>query len=192
MVRRRRMVRRYRPEPVDPDALERIIAAARRAPSAGFSQGQHLVVVTEAATRAAVAELCREGEHTARGFDRWLSVAPVHVVPCTRRADYEARYADSDKQRSVGPDGWQVPFWWVDAGATLMLLLLAAVDEGLAGGFIAVPDPRTLCRLLELPADVAPVGVVTIGHPAPDRRSGSLARGRRPADEVVHRERWRA
>jgi nitroreductase len=70
-----------------------------------------------------------------------------------------------------------------------MLLLLGAVDEGLAAGFLAVPaDP--LRALLGIPEDVDPVGLVTIGHPAPDRRSGSLARGRRPSDEVVHRGRW--
>lgn len=190
VVRRRRMVRRYLPDPVDGGALERILATARRTPSAGFSQGQHLVVVTQRARRQAIADVCREPEHVARGFDRWLSTAPVHVVPCVRRSDYDRRYAHADKARSEGPAGWQVPFWWVDAGATLMLVLLAAVDEGLAAGFVAVPDPPALRDVLDLPGDVDPVGVITVGHPAPDRRSASLARGRRPADEVIHRERW--
>ncbi len=69
-------------------------------------------------------------------------------------------------------------------------MLLAAVDEGLAAGFLgshAMPD---LERLIGLPEDMKAIGVVTIGHPAPDRRSGSLARGRRDRAEVVHREQW--
>src|SRR4051812_8309954 len=47
ILRRRRMIRAYRPEPVPHDVLERVVATVRRAPSAGFSQGQRLVVVTD-------------------------------------------------------------------------------------------------------------------------------------------------
>lgn len=184
------MVRSYRTDPVDPEALQRVLDHARRGPSAGHSQGQHLVVVTDGTLRARVAELCREPDHVARGFDPWLSRAPVHVVPCVRRSDYDSRYAEPDKAGSRGPDRWDVPFWWVDGGATLMLLLLGAVDEGLAAGFLAIGDTAALRRLLAIPEDVAPLGVVTIGHGAPERRARSLQRGRRAAAEVVHRERW--
>ncbi len=183
------MVRAYLPDPVDPVAVERILHAAQRAPSAGFSQGQSFVVVTEPTARARVAEVCREPSYRARGFAPWVSAAPVLVVPCMREAAYHERYAEPDKARSVPPRDWPVPFWWVDGGATLMLLLLAAVDEGLAAGFLAA-DPAGLRAVLGIPSDVASLGVVTIGHAAMDRRSGSLRRGRRPLDEIVHRERW--
>lgn len=183
------MVRSYRPDPVDPAAVERILDAARRAPSAGFSQGQSFVVVTEPAARAQVAEVCREPSYRSRGFAPWISAAPVLVVPCVRQAAYHERYAEPDKARSVPPRDWPVPYWWVDGGAALMLLLLAAVDEHLAAGLLAA-DPQGLRAVLGIPADVAPLGVVTIGHPAPDRRSGSLRRGRQPLEDVVRRERW--
>jgi nitroreductase len=183
------MVRRYTPEPVDLTALDRILDTARRAPSAGFSQGQSFVVVTDAARRGRIAEVCGESAYVARGFDPWISAAPVLVVPCVSADAYRRRYAEPDKARSTPPDEWDVPFWWVDGGAALMLLLLAVVDEGLAAGFLAT-DTETLRGELGIPEEVTPLGLVTIGHPAPDRRSGSLARGRRPVDEVVHRERW--
>lgn len=183
------MVRAYLPAPVDPVAVERILHIAQRAPSAGFTQGQSFVVVTEPAARARVAEVCREPSYRARGFAPWVSAAPVLVVPCVREAAYHERYAEPDKIRSFPPPDWPVPFWWVDSGAALMLLLLATVDEGLAAGFLAA-DPAGLRAVLGIPSDVAPLGVVTIGHAATDRRSGSLRRGRRPLDEIVHRERW--
>lgn len=185
------MVRNYRTDAVDPAALERMLDVARRGPSAGFAQGVHFVVVT-GDERGSLAELCDEPAYAAHGFDRWLSRAPVHIVLCVSRGDYDARYAAADKSRSRGPADWPVPFWWVDAGAALMLLLLAAVDEGLAAGLLAVDDTPALRGLLDLPDDVAPVGLVTVGHAATDRRSGSLARGRRPLDRVVHRGRWGA
>lgn len=191
-VRRRRMVRSYRPDPIEPAVLERILDTARRGPSAGYAQGQHFVVLTDQADRARLAELCGEARYVADGFEPWLSRAPVHVIPCVRKADYETRYAAPDKATSTPPEEWRVPFWWVDAGAALMLLLLATVDEGLAAGLLSLADTAELRDFLGLPDDVAPLGLVTIGHGAQDRRSGSSARGRRPVHEVVHHGRWGA
>lgn len=189
VVRRRRMVRHYTDAPVDAAVLDRILDTARRGPSAGFTQAQSFVVVTSEQVRHAIAGLCDEPEYVEAGFDPWISQAPVHVVPCTSAEAYRRRYAEPDKATSTAPDDWDVPFWWVDGGAALMLLLLAVADEGLAAGFLAAPA-TPLRDLLAIPAEQLPLGLVTIGHPAPDRRSSSLARGRRPLDDVVRRERW--
>lgn len=191
VVRRRRMVRNYRDEPVDPAAIERIVEATRRGPSAGYSQGLRLVVVTDREKRRAIAELADEAEYVARGLGPWISVAPVHLAICVRENDYHERYNEPDKK---GPDEdeieWPVPYWWVDAGAALMLALLAAVDEGLAAGFVGFHSVPELKEALGIPDDVSPIGVVTIGKPAPDVRSSSLNRGPKPSDEVVHHEHW--
>lgn len=192
VVRRRRMIRRYLPDPVPAEKIQRIVDAARRAPSAGYSQGQHFVVVTDTQTRAAIAEACGEPQHVAAGRDAWISVAPVHVIPCVAADDYRARYAEADKARSASPDEWDVPFWWVDAGCALMLLLLAAVDEGLGAGFLAA-DSAALREPLAIPVEVAPLGVVTLGRPAGDGGpAGSAARGIRPPSETVHVGAWDA
>ncbi len=71
-----------------------------------------------------------------------------------------------------------------------MLVLLAAVDEGLAAGFAGVRDLAALRALLEIPEEVTPVGVIPIGHGAPDTPSPSLKRGRKAAAEYMHQERW--
>lgn len=181
------MVRRYSPEPLAPGQLERILETARRHPSAGFSQGIHFVLVTEPTLRLQVARLAGEEDYIARGFDPWLSVAPVQVVLAASQADYERRYAEADKS---GTDSWCVPYWWVDAGAALMLLLLAAAEEGLGAGFLGSHRLSGLKELLGIPEGVHPAGLVTLGHALPDRHSSSVKRGRRPLDELVHRERW--
>lgn len=186
-IRRRRMVRRYQALGVSAEAVERIVNAGLSAPSAGHSQGQSLVVVTDAGLRTEIARLAGEPGYSERGFDPWLSGAPVHIVVCVSADAYHRRYREPDKS---GAGGWPVPYWWVDGGAALMAVLLAAVDEGLAAGFLGSHSIPGLSRLLGIPEDNAPLGVVTIGHPAPDRRSGSLARGRRPRSETVHYQRW--
>ena len=103
------MVRSYKSEPVPREVLERILDNARRAPSAGFTQGQSFVVITDPATRRAIAELAHEHEYVADGFDPWISSAPVHVIICTSEAAYRARYAEPDKASSDKADEWPVP-----------------------------------------------------------------------------------
>lgn len=186
VVRARRMVRRYRPDPVDPAALDRILDTARRGPSAGFSQPQRFVVVTGERSRRAIADACGEPAAVARGLAPWLSVAPVHVLPCVRHASYDERYGQADKAASGGPGSWDVPFGWMDGGAALMLLLLAVVEEGLGAGFLAI-DPARVAAAVQIPDGWAPMGLVTIGHAVDDGRPGSQNRPRLPLSEIVHR-----
>jgi FMN reductase [NAD(P)H] len=190
VVARRRMVRNYTDEPVEREAVERILRAAKRAPSAGYTQGQYFVVVTDPATRREIATLSNEDEYVKQGFDPWISSAPVHVVVCVSEADYHRRYREPDKLEDGKEIEWPVPYWWIDGGAALLLLLLAAVDEELAAGFFGFHRMTGLNELLGIPLEVSPLGVVTIGHPAPDRRSGSLTNRRKPFERVAHWERW--
>jgi nitroreductase len=192
VVRRRRMVRNYDSETaVSQDALERIAAAAQRAPSAGFSQGQRLVIVTDPARRQRIAEICHEPEYVEAGFDPWVSRAPALIVPCVSEQIYHARYQEPDKVNDDGTEiDWPIPYWYVDVGATVMLILLAAIDEGLAAGFLGTHRTADLQQELGLPTDMIPVGVITVGHPLPDRRSGSLKRGWVKPDDFAHWEKW--
>ncbi len=192
VLRRRKAVRNYVEEPIPRETLERIVARGRRVPSGGFSQGLRLIVVTDADTRRRIAELADEAEHTAAGFDPWISRAPAHIVIGTREEDYHDRYRQPDKVADDGTEiHWPVPYWHVDAGAAMMLLMLAAVDEGLAAGVFGVLEWGPIWDLLGIPDDVLPVGVVTVGKAAPESRErGSRARGWKPIDEVVRWERW--
>ncbi|MBU1225598.1 MAG: nitroreductase family protein [Actinobacteria bacterium] len=186
VVRRRRMVRRYRTDPVDPAALERIVAAAGRGPTAGNAGGISLVAVTSQETRTALAGLAGEAGWVARGYQPWLSAAPVHLVLCVEPATYRSRYAEPDKD----PAALAIPWWWVDGGAALLLILQAAVDEGLAAGFLGAHAVAGVADLLGIPKGVEVVGIVTIGHPLPEAPASSARRGRRPFGEFVHREHW--
>lgn len=191
VVLKRRMVRHFSPEPVDPEVIKRILEFAQHAPSAGYTQGQSFVVVTNPDTKKALAELCGEEFYVSRGFHPFISGAPVVVVPCTSEEAYHRRYREPDKQQ---PDGseieWPVPYWHFDIGAASMILLLAVVNEGLAAGFAGAHDLDAVRALLNLPAEVTPVGVIPIGHGAPDVPSPSLKRGRKALEQQVYWEKW--
>ncbi len=192
VVRRRRVVRGYRDEPVDVALLQHLVDLARHAPSAGFTQGQRFIVVTDSGLRGQIARLAGEQRYVARGFRPWLSQAPVHVVVCCDENAYRARYREPDKRGKHGRGAldWPVPYWHVDAGAALMLLMLGAVDAGLASGFLGVHRVPGLEELLGIPPGVHPVGIVTIGHPRGDQPSPSRQRGRLALEEMVSWDRW--
>ncbi len=191
LVRKRRMVRGFLDTPVPAEVVDGLVETIRHAPSAGFAQGVAVVVVTEPERRRAVARVAGEERYTSAGHRPWISEAPVQIVLCTSEEVYHRRYREPDKLRADGAETeWPIPYWHTDAGAALMLLLLAVVDAGLSAAFVGVYRWRELQALLGIPAEFVPIGVVLIGYGAPDKRSPSLARGRRPLAEIVHREAW--
>jgi nitroreductase len=187
ILARRRMHRSFLRDPLPREQLERIAAVVRRAPSGGFAQGTSIVVVTEAERRREIAARFELP-------DGFVADAPAHLVVCVSEARYHARYNEPDKLAATGgvEVTWPVPYWFVDAGALLMLLLLAAIDEGLASAFVGHPDQkRILGELLALPDDVVPIGVALVGKPGPAPPAGSrLRERRRPLADLVHWERW--
>ncbi len=197
LLPRRRMVRHYSAEPIPREQVERVVSTVRRAPSAGYSQGQRLLVVTEEAGRALVAQaLADAGWAGDPDREPWLESAPVHILVCTREDDYHERYRLPDKLDEGEEIDWPVPYWFVDAGAALMLLLLGAIDEGLAAGVSGVPrDAAAALRSsFGIPEDVDVVALVTVGVGAPDPGWSAVTsrrtQPRRAPDEVVRWERW--
>jgi len=183
------MVRTYDPDrDVADDVLHRLLDLATRAPSAGFSQGWDFLTLRG----GALVRFWAETTDPDTPADAWLQgmrTAPVVVLCLSDPGRYLDRYAEPDKgwtDRDLAR--WPIPYWDVDTGMAAMVLLLSAVDEGLGACFFGVPSRRhdAVRDAFSVPADRRVVGAVTVGHPAPDRRSPSLRRGRRPLAEVVH------
>lgn len=195
MVRRRRMVRTYTDAPVDPSAVDRALEHAARAPSAGNSCGWAFLRLDRPDE---VARFWRATSPagTAQQPSRWLEGmrrAPVLIVPMSSKDAYLDRYAEPDKGWTDRDEArWPIPYWHVDTGMAALLILQTAVDEGLGACFFGIPPERmeTFRTEFGVPGDHTPIGAITIGHPAPDRRSPSLRRGRPSLDEIVHRARW--
>jgi nitroreductase len=191
VVMRRRAVRRFEDSGVPRQTIEEIARLAQRTPSAGFSQGQRLVVVTDPTRRREVAAVCREADYVEMGFGPWISECAAQFIPCVSAEIYHRRYREPDK---VGDDGeemdWPTPYWWIDIGKTSMVVMLAAHDAGLAAGFAGPQDVPGLKAILGLPDEFHPIGVIPVGRPLPDVRSPSLKRGWVPFEDFAHWERW--
>ncbi len=198
-LRRRRMVRRYEPDrPVSAVALEAVLAAALRAPSAGFTQGVSLLVLDTTRSRDAFWAAAAEPGPAERMPSGWLAgmrTAPVLVLVWTSEVAYRDRYAQPDKGwTEPDPERWSAPYWFVDAGMATMAALLAAVDVGLGACFFGVPPARVdaVRSAFAVPPDQLSVGVLSLGHRPPEvAPSGSaVRRPRKPPEQLVHRGRW--
>lgn len=195
VLRRRRMVRHFTDDAVDDETIERILAAALRAPSAGYSQGYSLVVLRDGADRARfwASQGPTEGGGWEPAVREAIQRAPVIVVALASKDAYLDRYARADKGWSDRDEArWPVPYWHVDTGFLCLLMLLASVDEGLGAllfGLIPADIPA-FRREFDVPDAWDPVGCVAIGHEDPTAPRRDLRARRRPAEEIIHRDRW--
>ncbi len=193
-MRRRRNVYGFLARPIDRGTLEEILDDSAHVPSAGFTQDCDLVVVRDAAVKKELAEAAREPEYLKRGQakSRFISGAPVVVVPCGNRSLFEARYG-APAEKSA-----RLPWWLIDAGFVSLALILSAFEKGLAASFIGGFDDDRVAKALSLPRDgsVVPLAIVPMGYA---RKEGSarrqkeksiVAARRRDRKDVVHWDRW--
>jgi nitroreductase len=194
VVRRRKMVRSFSGRPVPGPVLDRLLDTALRAPSAGNTGGWDTVVLRSGTEMSVFWEATTTAQWRAESR-RWpgLERAAAAVVLYAHPNAYLERYAEPDKEKSgPGAATWPVPYWFVDTGFPALLLLLGAVDAGLAACFLGnFRGEEALAAALGVPGDRRYVGTVLLGEAADDdHRSASLARGRRQGTQVIHWGRW--
>ncbi|HEU4336972.1 MAG TPA: nitroreductase family protein [Nocardioides sp.] len=193
VVRRRRMVRRYSDEPVDPAVVDRMLEHAQRAPNAGFTQGWAFLVLD---TPEDVALFWSTTGAEADAHNRWLDgmrTAPVVIVPLASKDAYLDRYALPDKGWTDRDEArWPVPYWWVDTGMAALLVLQTAVDEGLGACFFGIEERYLdgFRQAFGIPVDHAPVGAITVGHREADTGVPGSPSRRERRTNLVHRGRW--
>ncbi len=191
------MVRNYSDRSVDTAVVERVLANALHAPSAGFTQGWAFLLLDDPADVRRFWEACTPPEASDEP-DSWLRgmrTAPVVIVPLSNKAAYVGRYAEADKGWTDRNEArWPVPYWHMDVAMASLLMLLTAVDAGLGACFFGIPGSRTgsFREAFEVPDEYMPIGAVTLGHRTDDLGSpgSSARRSRKPVEEVVHRGRW--
>jgi nitroreductase len=187
VVRLRRMVRTFTDEPVPQAALDRILGNALRGPSAGFSQGQAFLVLTDAADRE------RFWAVAGAAIASSAQTAPLVIVPMSCKRVYLDRYAQEDKGWTDRDEArWPVPFWHIDTGMAALLILQTAVDEGLGAVYFGIV-PEAVARFRSsfgVPDDQEPIGAIAIGHDA-ETEKRDLRSKRRNLDDLVHYGRWK-
>ncbi|MDW8045203.1 MAG: nitroreductase family protein [Nitrososphaerota archaeon] len=164
VIKMRRSIRRYKPDPVEREKLVSVLEAARLAPSARNMQPWHFIV-----TKPEVKEKLR------MAYNReWFIKAPVIIVAC------------ADPSRAwVRADGEE--YWKVDVAIALQNLVLKATEEGLGTCWIAAFDEKAVKEVLNIPPHIRVVAMTPLGYP--DEARGPVT-DRKSLEEIVHYESW--
>jgi nitroreductase len=164
LIRVRRSVRGYRPDPVDEEVLRRVLGAGRVAPTACNLQPFRLIVVTDAETRSRMKAVYARD---------WFYRAPVILVGCAEPAKAWKR-----------KDGFNAAE--IDLAIVMDHIILAATNEGLGTCWVCAFDEAAAKEILGVPPEVRVVAMTPLGYP--DAQPGPFARKR--LDDLVRRERW--
>lgn len=194
VVRARRMTRAYAQTPVSEQTLTQCIDLALRAPSAGKSQGWHLLMFTNDEVMRYWDVALPEPDRGNFAFPSLLN-APVIMLSLVDTQAYLSRYSESDKKHTgLGDslDAWPAPYWTIDASFSTMTLLHALHDHGVSSLFFAHARERELRVAFAIPDNVQILGVIAAGYPEDSvhRPGRSAQRPRRTPHDVVHRLKW--
>jgi nitroreductase len=161
----RRSIREYSSQAVPDELVQELLEAAMQAPSAGNQQPWHFIILTERKRLDALADVLP--------FGKMLHTAPFGIVVC----------ADMELEKYRG-------FWVQDCSNATMNLLLAAHDRGLGAVWVGVYPVEgrvaSLKKVLELPEQVVPLCVVSLGYPA----AKSEPPARRYDATRLHQDHW--
>ncbi len=163
-IQQRYSVRRYRPQPVEAEKLERILEAARLAPSAGNRQEWRFVVVTDEQTRQQLME--------AASGQAFVGQAPVVIAAC----------AETD-ERAMKCGQLSYP---IDVAIALEHIALQATEEGLGTCWVGAFDEAAVKQILDIPQAIRVVELMSLGYPADQPKP----KQRLALDEIVFHEKW--
>ncbi|HDQ15020.1 MAG TPA: nitroreductase [Sediminispirochaeta sp.] len=154
----------FKADSVPDDSLERLISAARRAPSAKNRQPWRMIVVRDPAVREKIYEASYRQEHVGQ--------APVIIAACTTNVDYRM------------PNGQLA--YPIDIGIALSFLMVQSRAEGLGAHMITTFDEREVKDLLSVPYQMRVVALLLVGFPA----SVPMQSERRPLNQLVSYDHW--
>jgi nitroreductase len=164
LIRHRRSIRGFKPDPVPEDVLQRILESAAAAPTAANRQPFQLIVVTDQKVRF----------QFRAAYDReWFYSAPMILIGC---GETEKAWTRADGFNSVE----------VDVSIMMDHVILAAANEGMGSCWICNFDESKVREILGIPADIRVIAMTPLGYPSAEPRPFL----RKPLAELVRRERW--
>ncbi|MBN2239550.1 MAG: nitroreductase family protein [Dehalococcoidales bacterium] len=178
-IEERRSIRKYKPDPVDDATLEKVLDAARLAPSWKNSQCWRFIVVRDAGTKAAVADCMIGVKSYENGGKNALKQAPVMIVACAEHG--KAGMNEGGFATSKGD-------WFMyDTALAMQNLVLAAHALGLGTVHLGLFDAEKVTEILGIPEGFSVVAITPLGYP--DETPNPVPR--KPLSEIVTWEKFK-
>ncbi|MCD4504420.1 5,6-dimethylbenzimidazole synthase [Chromobacterium piscinae] len=195
-IRERRDMRHFKPDPVDPDTLQRLLAAAHCAPSVGFMQPWRFIRIRDMDLRHRLHALVEEERiQTARALgEREEEFMKLKVEGLRECGEVLVAALMDGRERHVFGRRTLPEMDLASVACAIQNMWLAARAEGLGLGWVSIFDPAKLASLLAMPAGARPVAILCIGHveafyQKPMLEQENWARRQNLAD-LVYQDRW--
>ncbi len=196
VIAKRRDMRHFLPQPVDPEILERLLNAAHLAPSVGFMQPWRFVRITDRAVREKIYRLVdQERILTAESMgERSREFLRLKVEGIREAGEVLVVALMDGRERYIFGRRTMPEMDLASVACAIQNMWLAARAEGLGLGWVSMFDPWALARLLQMPTASKPVAILCLGHVETFYKGPMLEQEgwaqRRPLAELVFENQW--
>ena len=165
LLKKRKIVRNYIQTNKKYQNLKKVADYAIKIPTAGFARGIEIINVSSKENIEKLAKLSNEESYVEKGFDKWISNSLSIFVILVNENAYHERYAQMDKESVTNSSNWDIPYWYVDAGAAMMNCMLLIEEMNLKSGFMGSHNMKIdgIKSLLQIEESYKILGFVTAG-----------------------------
>ena len=185
----RKIVRNYKEVNFDKDSLDKIANYIIKIPTAGFSRGIEVVQVFNKNKIKDISNLFNEKNFIEQGKSPWISHSVALFFIVLNENAYHERYSKGDKEKAVNSNDWDVPYWFIDAGAAMMNCMLLLEEKKLSSGFMGLHNTnrKSFHKLLNIPQDYLIVGMITAGV---ENEINMKSSGKIQKKKLIHNEKF--
>ena len=165
LLTQRKVVRNYIDIECSIDQLLNIPKNAIKIPTAGFSRGIEILISTESENILEVSKIFGEIDFVSKGLNPWISNSKALYFILVNEEAYHQRYEMKDKTNAINSKNWDVPYWYLDAGAAMMNCMLLIEESDFSSGFMGLHNINRdlIHELFKIPSNYMIAGMITAG-----------------------------
>ena len=187
LLNNRKVVRNYKKTSLEDTNLKNISKFSIKIPTAGFSRGIEILNTFDVKKIKNVSRIFNEDNFIKDGRSPWISNSLALFFILLNEEAYHQRYSKNDKTYAVNSKDWDVPYWYVDAGAAMMNCILLIEEKELSSGFMGLHniDRKKIHEEFKIPDTYQIIGMITAGV---EDSNADISKNKHNKKKLIHNE----
>lgn len=187
LLNNRKVVRNYKKTSLEDTSLKNISKFSIKIPTAGFSRGIEILNTFDVKKIKNVSKIFNEDNFIKDGKSPWISNSLALFFILLNEEAYHHRYSKNDKTNAVNSKDWDVPYWYVDAGAAMMNCILLIEEKELSSGFMGLHniDRKKIHEEFKIPDTYQIIGMITAGV---EDSNTDISKNKHNKKKLIHNE----
>ena len=187
LLNNRKVVRNYKKTSLEDTKLKNISKFSIKIPTAGFSRGIEILNTFDVKKIKNVSKIFNEDNFIKDGKSPWISNSLALFFILLNEEAYHHRYSKNDKTNAVNSKDWDVPYWYVDAGAAMMNCILLIEEKELSSGFMGLHniDRKKIHEEFKIPDTYQIIGMITAGV---EDSNTDISKNKHNKKKLIHNE----